>query len=131
MVVNRFALVGLVLFAAAGALAILPPDADVREPDLRAHALKVRKEYEERLEKRRELASRRYDQATADINTPPWEIIRKRNGESKKNIQAKVEQRRQAAANRVKKRILVSILLLSLIGFAVAWAKHATREVES
>jgi len=128
--VKRFALFGLVFFAAAGALAILPPDADVREPELRAHAFKVRREYEERIEKHREFVTRRYEQATADIDTPPWEIIRKRNGESKKFVQAKVEQQ-LTAENQVKKRVLVSIVLLIIIGSILGWVKHATREVDS
>lgn len=125
-----FVFFGLVLFSAAGALAILPPDASERIPELRAAAIKVRKDYEERLEERRELATRKYEEATAAIGVPPWELERVLNGESEEDVKAAVQQ--QVAAKKiVKKRILVSIVLLIIIGSAVGWVKHTTREVES
>ena len=127
--VNRRVLFGLILFAAAGALAVLPPDAEVREPELRANAIRVRKEYEERTEQRRELATRRYEQATADIGVPPWELKRRMNGEPDKKVRAEVQQA-TAEKKQSKKRFLVSILLLVAIGSIVGWLKHTTREVK-
>jgi len=128
--VNCKVLFGLILFAAAGAFAILPPDADVRLPELRARAIKVRAEYEERLEERRELATRQYEQATADIAVPPWELQRRMRGEPDRRVQAEVAQV-QTAKKKTRKQFLVSIVLFIIIGSGVGWVKHKTREVES
>lgn len=128
--VNRKVVFGLILCSAAGAWAILPPDAEMREPELRARAIKVRQAYEERMEKRRELATRQYEQATADIGVPPWELKRRMNGEPDKKIEQMAEQKR-VEKKTVKKRVLVSIVLLIIIGSTVGWVKHATREVDS
>jgi predicted urease superfamily metal-dependent hydrolase len=127
--VSRSALFILILFSAAGGFAILPPDAEMREPELRARAYKVREQYEERIEKRRALATRQYEQATADIGVPPWEIKRRMNGEPPKRIEQMAEQQ-LVAKKTAKKRILVSIVLLIIIGCTLGWVKHATREVD-
>jgi hypothetical protein len=128
--VNRVALIALILFSAAGALAILPPDASMRVPELRANAIKVRKEYEERIEKRRELATGQYEQATADIGVPPWELKRRMSGKPSKQVQAAIEQV-QTDKKEKGKQFLVSILLLIIIGSIVGWIRYKTHEGES
>ena len=127
---RRFALIGFILFSAAGALAFLPPDASMREPQIRAHRIQVRKEYEERMEARRELVTRQYEKAMASIGVPPWELDRVLNGKSEEDIQAEVEQVR-TVKKKVRKQFLVSIVLLIIIGSGVGWVKHKTHEVES
>lgn len=127
---KSFVLIGIVFFSAAGALAILPPDASEREPEIRAHRIKVKREYEKRMDERRELITREYEKATAAIGVPPWEMDRVLNGKSEKHIQAEVAQV-QTAKKKVRKQFLVSIVLLIIIGSGVGWVKHKTREVES
>lgn len=127
----QFVLLNLIFFSAAGGVwAILPPDASVREPEIRAHRIKVRKAYAERIEKRKELITKEYERATAAIGVPPWELDRVLNGESEEDVQVAVQQQ-LVSEKIVKKRILVSIVLLIIIGSAVGWVKHTTREVES
>ena len=130
MVSRRFVLIGFILFSAAGALAFLPPDASEREPEIRAHRIQVQKEYEKRIEERRELIAREYEKATAAIGIPPWEMDRVLNGKSEKDVQAEIEQV-QTVKKKVRKQFLVSIVLLIIIGSGVGWVKHKTHEVES
>lgn len=128
---KQFVLLILIVFSTAGwVFAILPPDASERGPELRARAIKVRKEYAERIEKRKELITREYVRATAAIGVPPWELDRVLNGESEEDVKAAI-QKDLTSKKIVKKRILVSIVLLIIIGSAVGWVKHTTREVES
>jgi len=119
----------LFVTAAGGALAILPPDASEREPEIRAQRIRVKKEYEERMEKRRELATRQYEQATADIAVPPWELKRRMSGEPDKKIEVQIQQE-QAAEKETRKQVLVSIMLFIIIGSIVGWVRHKTRDVE-
>lgn len=128
---RRIVLLSLIVFSAAGgALAFLPPDASVREPEIRAHRVKVRKEYEKRIEKRQQEVMREYARATASLGVPPWELDRVLNGESEEDVQAAVQEQ-LVSEKTVKKRILVSIVLLIIIGCAVGWVKHTTREIDS
>ncbi|QHI70831.1 hypothetical protein [Tichowtungia aerotolerans] len=120
----------LLIFSAAGAaMAFLPPDASAREPEIRAYRRKVRENYEKRIEERQKRAAVAYKKATAAIGVPPWELDRVLNGESSEEIQAAVEERISAEKS-VKKKILVSIVLFILIGSAVVWVTHATRDGE-
>ena len=120
----------LLLFAVAGsALAFLPPDASEREPEIRAQRLKVRKDYEKRLEERQQRAQESYDRATAAIGVPQWQLERTHDGQVVKKVGI-VGPKRVSVEKTVQKRILVSIVLFILIGCAVVWVRRATREVE-
>ena len=121
-------LVGCVLVAGT-ALAFLPSDASSREPEIRAYREKVRKEYEERIEKRREVATREFERATKSLGVPPWELDRVVNGDNSRQI-ATVAAQQVAASGAVKKQILVSIVLFILIGSGLVWVRKATRNAK-
>ncbi len=110
------------------AFAILPPDAEFREPEIRAQRTRARKEYQKGLEERRAFMIREHMRIKAVARIPPWD----RDRDSKR-----VQQTREGGENLIKpeaengkKRVLVSIMLLILIGSGVLWAKRATREVD-
>jgi hypothetical protein len=118
----------LFLVLAGSAQAILPPDASVREPEIRAHRQRVEEAYQKRIQKRRDQATEAYEKATAAIGVPPWELSRVLSGKSDQKIQA--QGRLQMKEENPKSRILVSIVLLILIGSAVGWVKYKTRDAE-
>jgi hypothetical protein len=120
-----------VLLAAAGtASAFLPPDASVREPEIRAYRRKIRQDYEKRIEERRDKAALEYERATIAIDLPPWELERVMKGESLEEIRAAAAEERVSVRKPLKKRFLVSIVLFILIGSAVVWVRRATRDEE-
>ena len=129
MMFKRRYLLLLFLLSAGGAHAILPPDASLREPEIRAQRIQMEKEYEERIQKRRDEATEAYKRATAAIDVPPWELDRVRNGKSGADSRSNAPQQPIEEKN-PNQRILVSIVLLILIGSAVGWIRFKTRDVE-
>ncbi len=127
---SRFAaLCLLILLAAAGAQAILPPDASVREPEIRARRIQNRKEYEKRMEERRELMVREYKRTRQAVDIPPWKRARVLDGAAEADRQVAAAVRSNVKKEK-KSRFLVSIVLFILIGSAVGWVKYATDKKE-
>ncbi len=65
----------LVLFLSLGgsvALAMLPPDASAREPQLRRERMEVDRKYEKSMEALRAKAIQRHKEVTAGLDFPPW-----------------------------------------------------------
>ena len=117
-------------FVLAGpAGAFLPPDASEREPEIRAHTMKVRKNYEKKLVERRAYAVKAYEKTEAAIYIPPWDRAYVLEGKPRESADV-VSERKIASKKETKNRVLVSIVLLIIIGSAVGWVKYATREVE-
>lgn len=129
MIRPRILLLILIAAAAGSAWAILPPDASLREPEIRAHRQKVRENYEKRLKERQKRAIDAHERATKALNVPPWELDRVLDGKRKPDIQAAVEERILEGSS-TKRRLLVSIVLFILLGAAVLWVKHATRSID-
>lgn len=123
----------LILFlvtSAWSAWAFLPPDASAREPEIRAHRIRVRQAYEKRMVQRHEFAVEQYKKTEALIRIPPWErdvaTKNKTAGGQVNSIKVSAEK----SATKGKNRLFISIVLLILIGSAVGYAKYATREVD-
>ncbi len=123
-------LVVLLLFIATlagGARAMLPPDAKAREPQLRAYYQRVRDNYEVKQAELQVEQARAREQAAVDIRTPPW-----MRGEQAA-LQSGAEAVTQAAADRTHervRRVLISIIFLSLIVGGAGWVWYKTREID-
>jgi hypothetical protein len=115
---------------AASALAILPPDANLREPQLRAARIKMRERYEQRHLERQALAVREYKKTEAAVFLPPWERNRINADGTVRPVSA-AEAAAAAAAHKQEngnKRLMVSLVLLLLIGGGALWARHLTQD---
>lgn len=117
----------LILFAATAVQAILPPDASEREPEIRAARIRNRKEYDKRIELRRQEAVLAYKRVKAEMRIPPWERARAPDG-SPETVRRTAGTDASAVKKEKKPRLLVSIMLLILIGSAVGWVTIATRK---
>ena len=127
---QTFFLILILASATWSARAILPPDAEFREPEIRAQKIRFRQEYEKRLEARRDFAIQKYKETEALIQIPPWDRGKALTGETS---DARADGRKalsEKSATKGKNRLLISIVLLILIGSAVGYAKYATREIE-
>jgi hypothetical protein len=122
-------LVVLMLFIATlagGAQAFLPPDAKARAPQLRAYYQQVRDNYEIKQAELQVERARAREQAEVDIRTPPW-----MRGEQA--VQTRAEAVAAVAADKTHKiirRILISIIFLSLIVGGAGWVWYKTREID-
>ena len=65
-------LVLLMLFGGGTARAMLPPDASVREPQLRRERIAADQKYEKYIEEFRKTAIQRHKDVTAGLEYPPW-----------------------------------------------------------
>ena len=122
-----FSLALLLILAAGSALAMLPPDAEFREPELRAQRVRARATYEKGIKERQAHMIREDMRVRAEFYTPPWK--RTSGGATQQGV-AKISNSANNSIESAKNRVLVSIMLFILIGSGVIWAKHATREVD-
>ena len=117
----------LVAVLAGSALAILPPDAKAREPQLRVYRQRLNENYEKRLVERQEEAVRAYEKTRADIFIPPW--LRAGTQTAMLGVDRAAALKAEKAQKR-NHRFLVSVVLLILIGIAAGWVRHTTRELD-
>lgn len=127
---QTFFLILILVASAWSARAILPPDAEFREPEIRAQKIRFRQEYEKRLEVRRDFAIQKYKETEALIHIPPWDRDSAAKNKTADGQVGAVKTSVEKSATKGKNRLFISIVLLILIGSAVGYAKHATREVD-
>ena len=127
--IRRRALFLFLLFAAAGAQAILPPDASVREPEIRSRRIRNRRQYEQRLKKLQDHAVQQYERTKRSISLAPWERSRILDGESEAD-QAAAVIAVSVVKEEKKKHFLASIMLLLLIATGVAYVRFMTGNEE-
>ena len=128
---RKYFAVSLCWFAlqAACALAILPPDAEFREPQLRAARIRMRERYDARQLERQAMTVREYRKTEAAITLPPWERERiLKDGSVRPAGDEDVYA--SAAGGKKAGRLGVALTLLLLIGGGVLVARHLTRETE-
>lgn len=112
------------------AQAILPPDAEFREPEIRAQKIRFRQEYEKRLEARRDFSISEDARVRAAMKVPPWDRDSAAKNKTEDGQVNAIKISAEKSVTNGKNRLLVSIVLLILIGSAVGYAKYATREVD-
>lgn len=131
---RRIVIMTLCWFAlqAPQAPAILPPDAEFREPQLRAERIRMQEQYEAILQKRQAIAVREYKKAEAAVFLPPWErdriqpdgSVRPLNEAERMAIEAVQKQEQRS------RRLIISLAALLLIGGAVLVVRHVTKNAK-
>ena len=122
----RLFIFGAVLLWAFPLFAPLPPDAEFRKKEILEYRLRAMAEYEQQQEDRGKERIRSRAQMLIDMEKPPWV----RSGEQA-TLQSRTDAAAQAAADRMHKiirRILISIIFLSLIVGGAGWVWYKTRE---
>lgn len=116
-----------VLVAGSVAYAMLPPDAELREPQLRRERMAVDRKYEQTVEKMRAYAIQRHHEVTAGLEYPPWKC--QANGAPKPG--ATLSARPKGMGNRIGHNWMMGLAGLLLIGGLFWVIKQMTREANN
>ncbi len=120
----------LVLFLSLGgsvALAMLPPDASAREPQIRRERMEVDRKYEKNMEALRAKAIQRHKDITAGLDFPPWKCAPSGTPKPGATLSSRTRERREAAGH----RWLFGLSGLLGIGIVFWLIKQMTREADS
>jgi hypothetical protein len=120
--------ISVLILAGAGllagrAFAVLPPDAAMRAPQIRAQYMRSARAYEERQKLRQIEAVEQYRKTEAAIYTPPWNRSAAPSAVAASAVSAPAQ--KAVAEHRVQKWTF-SIIALFLICGAVWWVRITT-----
>lgn len=122
-----YTLVGFMLLGGSAVFAMLPPDASLREPQLRRERMQVDRKYEKKIAEMRVEAVQRHRDVSAGLDFPPWKLTK--TGAPKPG--ATIKPRARSVVETSGHNLLAGLTGLLAVGGLFCLIKRMTREADN